>query len=160
MGIVLFRVDERLIHGQVTVGWGNRLKPHRYIVVDDTLVDRDFEQDLYRLGVPDESEAEFCSVEDARAQLPSWLEEEARIVLLTRDVDHMRRLAAGGALRGHRVNLGGIHYREGRTRVLPFLFLGHEERTQIRELAEEGVDVSGQDLPGQPETSSKMLVDA
>ena len=34
MSIVLIRVDERLIHGQVIVGWGERLHVKRIIVVD------------------------------------------------------------------------------------------------------------------------------
>ena len=31
--LVLLRVDERLIHGQVVLGWGSALRPDRYIVV-------------------------------------------------------------------------------------------------------------------------------
>ena len=58
------------------------------------------------------------------------------------------------------MNLGGIHYRAGRTQVLPFLYLGHREREQIRALGAEGVDVSAQDLPGHPATKGRHLVDA
>ena len=39
MAIVLYRVDERLIHGQVVIGWGSQLQPSRYLVVDDALAD-------------------------------------------------------------------------------------------------------------------------
>ena len=35
MPILLARVDDRLIHGQVTLGWGSALNPVTYIVVDD-----------------------------------------------------------------------------------------------------------------------------
>ena len=54
MAIVLFRVDERLIHGQVVVGWGTRLHPNRIVVVDDDLAVSPWEQDLYTLGLPDD----------------------------------------------------------------------------------------------------------
>ncbi|HIC54769.1 MAG TPA: PTS N-acetylgalactosamine transporter subunit IIB, partial [Gemmatimonadetes bacterium] len=50
VSIVLFRIDERLIHGQVVIGWGHQLRPDRYAVVDDDLADSAWEQDLYRLG--------------------------------------------------------------------------------------------------------------
>ena len=50
MSIVLFRVDERLLHGQVVIGWGNQLRPDRYLVVDEKLTVSGWEQDLYRLG--------------------------------------------------------------------------------------------------------------
>ena len=153
-------MDERLIHGQVTVGWGSRLKPLRYVVIDDGLPDSDFERDLHRLGVPEGSEAEFHSVAEGRARLSGWMSEEFPIVLLTRDLDHMLRLAAGDELRGERVNLGGIHYRAGRTQVLPFLYLGQTEREQIQALGAEGVEVSAQDLPGHPATAGRQLVDS
>jgi PTS system mannose-specific IIB component/fructoselysine and glucoselysine-specific PTS system IIB component len=44
MSIVLFRVDERLIHGQVVVGWGAELHPDRIIVVDDEIAHSQWEQ--------------------------------------------------------------------------------------------------------------------
>ena len=46
MPIVLFRVDERLIHGQVVVGWGGQIRPDRYLVVDDVFVTDYFELPL------------------------------------------------------------------------------------------------------------------
>ena len=35
MPIILARIDDRLIHGQVTVGWANILKPKIIVVVSD-----------------------------------------------------------------------------------------------------------------------------
>ena len=35
MPIVLYRIDERLIHGQVVVGWGGQLRPDLFVVVDE-----------------------------------------------------------------------------------------------------------------------------
>ncbi|NIV57363.1 MAG: PTS transporter subunit IIB, partial [Actinobacteria bacterium] len=64
MPIVLHRVDERLIHGQVVIGWGHQLRPDRYVVVDDELAASDWEQDLYRLGAGD-ADVVFADVESA-----------------------------------------------------------------------------------------------
>ena len=113
MGIILFRVDERLIHGQVTVGWGAELGLGRYIVVDDELPARFSERELYALGVPEGAVAEFHTVGEARGRLDVWEGEATRAVLLTRDLDHMLRLAAAGALEGRTVNLGGLPPRAG-----------------------------------------------
>ena len=35
MSLDLFRIDERLLHGQVIVGWGMRLHIDYYVIVDD-----------------------------------------------------------------------------------------------------------------------------
>ena len=54
MTVVLYRIDERLIHGQVVIGWGTQLHPDSYLVVDDALAASDWEQELYVLGLPEQ----------------------------------------------------------------------------------------------------------
>ncbi len=148
MSIVLFRVDERLIHGQVVVGWGTQLKPDRIVVVDDALSDSEWEQELYTLGLPSSLQSSFESVNDARAHLNEWRASPARIMVLTRDIHTMRMLAEGGTLRGDEVNIGGIHHAAGRQPVLPYVFLSADETSELSSLSQEGVVVSARDLPG------------
>jgi mannose/fructose/N-acetylgalactosamine-specific phosphotransferase system component IIB len=157
MSIVLYRIDERLIHGQVVLGWGGQLLPHRYLVVDDELALSDWEQDLYRLGTGD-SEIVFASVEAARLMLPEWREDLVRSILLTRDVASMLRLAQGGLLRGQKVNLGGIHHGPGRLQVLTYLHLTEADVSGLRALEEEGVEVSARDLPDAHKVPLKALL--
>lgn len=159
MTIALLRVDERLIHGQVTVGWGSHLKPTRYVVVDDTLAEPGWEQELYSLGTPAGAVAEFLSVEAARDRLAEFRATTEAVVVLTRDLDHMLRLAVGGLLDGGSVNLGGIHHHEGRTQALPYLFLSDADRDRIRRLLAGGVDVSARELPGSHRTPARDLLD-
>ena len=146
--IVLFRVDERLIHGQVVVGWGERLHMDRIIVVDDELSGSAWEQELYCLGVPSSVDAFFASVEDARRNLANWRAESRRVIVLVRDLDTLRRIAEGGCLAGEEINLGGIHFAPGRERVLPYLFLSPEEQARLREIADTGAVLAARDLPG------------
>jgi len=148
MPIVLLRIDERLIHGQVVVGWGATLHPDRIIVVDDEIAASTWEQELYGLGLPDEIRAAFHTVAEARERVPEWQADAARTLLLTRTVEAMSMLAADGVLQGTDVNIGGLHHSAGRRRVLPYVFLSDTERAALRALAEEGVEVSARDVPG------------
>lgn len=148
MSVVLFRVDERLIHGQVVVGWGSRLHPDRIVVVDDQLADSPWEQELYTMGVPPEVEAGFATVEEAVVGLAEWQSGPERVVVLTRDIPTMNRLAASGLLRGEEVNIGGIHHGPGRQRVLRYVFLSEEEREGLLQLAALGSHVVARDVPG------------
>ncbi|MBI4408522.1 MAG: PTS sugar transporter subunit IIB [Gemmatimonadetes bacterium] len=148
MPIVLFRVDERLIHGQVVVGWGNVLHPDRIIVVDEELVRSPWEQELYGLGLPPGLAVEFEGVAVARRQLAEWRQGQARVLVLTRDLRTMRELAEGGLMRGEEVNIGGLHYAPGREQVLPYVYLNADARSEIDRLTSAGVRVSARDLPG------------
>jgi len=140
-------VDERLIHGQVVVGWGARLRPDRIVVVDDELARSEWEQELYSLGTPPGIEASFHTVEEARGALPRWRSGPERIIILTRDVQTMHRLAEGGLLRGEEVNIGGIHHGPGRRAVLPYVYLHADEERELEALEREGASVSARDLP-------------
>jgi PTS system mannose-specific IIB component/fructoselysine and glucoselysine-specific PTS system IIB component len=155
MPIVLFRVDERLIHGQVVVGWGGPLHADRIVVVDDAIADSAWEQELYCLGVPPEIEAQFVSAAQALEAFELWRVGPKRTIVLVRDVATAQRMAEGGVLAGEEVNLGGIHHAEGRTRVLPYLHLGPGDGDALREIAASGAEVSARDLPA----TRKVMLD-
>jgi mannose/fructose/N-acetylgalactosamine-specific phosphotransferase system component IIB len=157
MPIVLLRVDERLIHGQVVVGWGGPLHADHIVVVDDDIAASPWEQELYCLGVPPEMEASFASVADARPRLATWRSGGPRVIVLVRDVGTALRLAEGGLLRGEEVNLGGIHHAEGRARVLPYLHLSDADRDTLRRIAGTGAAVSARDLPATRRVSLEEL---
>ncbi|HET7229295.1 MAG TPA: PTS sugar transporter subunit IIB [Longimicrobium sp.] len=147
MPIVLFRVDERLIHGQVVVGWGGPLHADRMVVVDDELAASPWEQELYCLGVPAEIEARFLSVDQARADMATWQADARRTIVLVRDVATAGRVARGGVLKGVEVNLGGIHFAEGRARLLSYLHLRPDEADELRRIQATGATVAARDLP-------------
>lgn len=148
MPLVLLRVDERLIHGQVVVAWGGKLRPQRIVVADDALAVSEWEQDLYRLGVSPGTESEFLPVAAAREHLPQWRGSTQRVILLVRGIADLVVLGENAALAGEEVNLGGVHYAAGREAVLPYLYLSSEEQQALSLLAQAGVRISACDVPG------------
>ena len=149
MSVDLFRIDDRLIHGQVVVGWGRPLDIRFIALVDDEVAASDWEQELYRMGVPAEMDVYFDSVESATRRLPSYIEDVRRGIVLTGDVETMRALAATSPGVTH-VNLGGLHYRAGRSERLRYVFLTPDEEALLRELDAAGVKVEAQDVPSAP----------
>jgi PTS system mannose-specific IIB component/fructoselysine and glucoselysine-specific PTS system IIB component len=156
--IVLYRIDERLIHGQVVMGWGPQLGVEHYVVVDDDLATSEWEQDLYRLGLPETASADFLTVADARARLTELDADPRKTVLLTRTIGAMSALAEGDRLRGRKVNLGGLHHAAGRTERVSYVFLGQEEEKELQALVDEGVEVSARDLPGRRAVNLETLL--
>jgi PTS system mannose-specific IIB component/fructoselysine and glucoselysine-specific PTS system IIB component len=148
MSVVLFRIDERLIHGQVVMGWGPQLGVEHYVVVDDELAASEWEQDLYRLGLPDTASAEFLTVGDAKSRLTDLDDDPRKTVVLTRTIAAMVGLAERDGLRGREVNIGGLHHAAGRTERVPYVFLTQDEEESLQALADEGVEISARDLPG------------
>jgi PTS system mannose-specific IIB component/fructoselysine and glucoselysine-specific PTS system IIB component len=144
--LVLHRIDDRLIHGQVVVGWGQPLDIRFIVLVDDEVADSEWEQELYRMGVPPEMDVYFLSVDAAITELPRYRADARHGILLTGDIATMRRLVEAGGITS--INLGGIHHRAGRTQRLRYVFLNDEEETALRDIATRGVGISAQDVPG------------
>ena len=149
MSLALYRIDDRLIHGQVVVGWGQPLHCTFIVLVDDEVRASDWEQDLYRMGVPPDMEVIFASVEEAARQMASWQTDPRVGILLVGDVNTAVSLVEH-APQVRTFNVGGVHHRAGRTERLRFVYLTDDEAAKLRQLAARGVEVTAQDVPTAP----------
>ncbi len=157
MPVALYRIDDRLIHGQVVVGWGQPLNIGFVVLVDDNVAGCDWEQDLYRMGVPPEMQIIFADVATAVRDYASYAADSRRGIVVVPDITTMQRLIDGiPSIRD--VNVGGIHHRPGRTQKLRYVFLAADEENQLRSLAEKGVRVTAQDVPAAREVPVSELL--
>jgi mannose/fructose/N-acetylgalactosamine-specific phosphotransferase system component IIB len=145
--LALCRVDDRLIHGQVVIGWGVPLDVEHIVLVDDAVRGNQWEQEIYRMAVPGGIGLEFASEAEAAGRLRTWADDPRRIFVLTGDLDTMVRLVETGAGLIPRVNLGGIHAGPGRRERLRYLYLSDAELETLRRLEVGGTVVTAQDLP-------------
>lgn len=146
MPIELYRIDDRLIHGQVVVGWGQPLNIGFIVLVDDDVATCDWERDLYRMGVPPEMDIQFDTVESVIANHGKYVADTRHGILVAGDIGTMRRIVAG-LPEIREVNVGGLHHRAGREERLRYVFLSAEDEAELRDLAASGVEVTAQDVP-------------
>jgi mannose/fructose/N-acetylgalactosamine-specific phosphotransferase system component IIB len=145
VSFVLYRIDDRLIHGQVVVGWGQPMDVKFIVLVDDGVATSDWEQELYRMGVPPHVEVFFVTAADAVALIPKLQKDERPGILLTPDIATMAKLVDAGVVEA--VNVGGIHHRAGREQKLRYVFLTAAEASALEGIGRK-VRVFAQDLPG------------
>jgi mannose/fructose/N-acetylgalactosamine-specific phosphotransferase system component IIB len=146
MAIQLYRIDDRLIHGQVVVGWGQPHNIRFLVLVDDLVASSDWEKELYRMAIPPEMEIYFADVETAIRDHTKYASDPRPGILITGDIVSMLRLVKGVKAIGS-VNLGGIHHRAGRAEKLRYVFLTPDEEAQLHALEASGVEVTAQDVP-------------
>lgn len=141
-----FRIDDRLVHGQVVVGWGQPLHLRFIVLVDDAVAANDWERELYRMGTPPEMELLVETVESAAARMDEFATRPDEGMLLTGDVATMDRLtAAVPSVRA--VTIGGLHHRPGRATCLSYVYMSDDEVAGLTTMAARGVRISAQDLP-------------
>ncbi|HEU5262606.1 MAG TPA: PTS sugar transporter subunit IIB [Gemmatimonadales bacterium] len=148
MSIVLYRIDDRLIHGQVVVGWGQPLRAGFIVLVDDMVRASEWEQDLYRMGVPSHIEVVFASTAEAAQRLPEWEADPRTGIVLAGTISTMAALCADHRVK--RINVGGLHHQPGRSERLRYVYLSDSEAEQLRQLAARGIEITAQDVPTAP----------
>jgi len=146
MSLKLVRLDDRLIHGQVVVGWGNAVAADCILLIDDDVAANDWERELYAMGVPPEMEVEFASVEECASALEHSADSSKRTIVLVGDVGTLVRVCDASDV-VNRVNIGGIHERNGRSKRLAYVFLTDNEAEALKSLAERGIEVTARDVP-------------
>ncbi|MGH7681449.1 MAG: PTS sugar transporter subunit IIB [Candidatus Eiseniibacteriota bacterium] len=146
MPLLLARIDDRLIHGQVVHGWGGALRPTLLVIVSDELRANPERAELYLFAVPDGARGRVVSVAEALA--PEFAAEVARerTLLLFPSLEEALRLVEGGYPLSE-VNVGGLHHAPGKGEVLPYVFLDAADRERMRALIRRGATVYAQDLP-------------
>jgi PTS system mannose-specific IIB component/fructoselysine and glucoselysine-specific PTS system IIB component len=157
MSIVLCRIDDRLIHGQVVIGWGRALGIDLIVLVDDQVATSEWEQELYRMAVAPEIEVRFVTIAQAAREMADWQANGKRGLVLTGDLETMAALHSASPQIIHKINLGGIHHRAGRRERLPFVYLTDQELRALRDLEAHGAVVTAQDLPTTPPVALRNL---
>lgn len=140
----LVRVDDRLIHGQVSVGWAPGIGPKYIIIADDEISLSDEDKELYLLGVPFEYEGMVLSVKDAAGFLTDHRDESFIVVI--RNLQNALELYRSG-YKFEYLNLGGLHLSEGKEEINHYIFMDKNDIDCLKRIEQEGIKIFVQDLP-------------
>ena len=145
MSIVLARIDNRLVHGQILATWVPALDVDSILVLDDELARNTLARSAMELAIPPDVQFEVSPVAQASAAF-ARLSHHQRTIILLRDVaDASRALDAGLPLT--RLNLGNVHIADGRHLVSQAVFLSSDEIAVLESIAGRGVAIELQTLP-------------
>lgn len=137
--ILLCRVDDRLIHGQVMTTWLQYSGGNHILVVDDPTAADEFTSSIMRMSVPAGIGLDVTSTRDAPGVIAAA--GNARMVLLARGPGtFLELLEAGVAIK--QVIIGGMGSSRERSRFYRNIQASPQERDQMRALVAHGVDVT------------------
>jgi PTS system mannose-specific IIB component len=146
--IVLSRIDDRLIHGQVVEGWVNFLKATWILVADDAVAGNVLQRSIMELSIPQGLNVAIGRVLDiCEKARSSALDAERVILLFSKPGDVLRALTAG--LKCAALNIGGMHYAPGKRKLLDVLAVDDADLQALKEISARGVHVYIQTVPTQ-----------
>lgn len=145
LNIVLTRIDDRLIHGQVATAWSKITKATKIIVIDDAVAQDSFMEMVLKSSAPASIKVEIYSSSDAVKVLNAEDDGEKVIVLVKTPMTILNLVKAGVAIK--ELNLGGMGAKQGRKQFYKNISVSEEEKEAFRELIAQNVNVFIQIVP-------------
>lgn len=146
MPIILVRVDDRLIHGQVVAVWLRALPADRILVIDDTTANDAFLREVLVLAAPPGVPVEVLGVADGAPRARELAASPERAYLLLRTPATALALRQAG-VEFEALNVGGLGMKPGRRSIHRTIAASPEELEAMRRLEELGTHVELRIVP-------------
>jgi PTS system mannose-specific IIB component len=147
VNIVLARIDDRLIHGQVVVGWVAALTATQVAVISDAVAADAKQKALFKMAAPATLKVSALSVKDAGEWVQQPGEPGDKVILLfpsPREALALFELAPVFKI----LNVGGLRHGEGSRKVTHSVYLDEASIAVFRDLEAKGIKLEAQSAAG------------
>lgn len=144
----LYRIDNRLVHGQIISTWMPHLRLKRFVVVNDGLPTSQLRMKMFRMAIPAAVEFEALTVSEAADWLNESGHSDVSTIILFESIDDAVRLFESGHPFTN-LNLGNVHHGPGRRSFTPSVFLSDTDLAKLKSLFARGVRCEIRSLPTQ-----------
>ena len=156
MGIILVRVDSRLIHGQILEAWIPHTGADALMVVDDGVAADLLRRTVMEMAVPSSISVSFETVHDAVHQYKhNGFKNEKTILLFSNLEDAVSAYKKGLDFKS--LNLGNMHYCEGKVQMCANICLDAHDVARITFLEGKGVFIDTRSVPAEKKLDLSKL---
>ncbi|MBL4951860.1 PTS N-acetylgalactosamine transporter subunit IIB [Neobacillus sp. YIM B02564] len=152
--ILLTRIDNRLVHGQVGVTWTNTLGANLVVVANDEVSQDPVQQSLMEMVLPDTVQARFFSIEKT-IRIIGKAAPHQKILLVVRTPQDALKLVKGG-VPIKEINVGNMHFAEGKKQLSATVSVDKNDIATFKELDQLGIKL---DVRGIPNESGKNMME-
>ncbi|MBK4775431.1 PTS mannose transporter subunit IIAB [Candidatus Pantoea edessiphila] len=157
MQISLVRIDDRLIHGQITTRWTKETKVQRIIVVNDEISQDDIRTTLLKQSSPPGITAHVINVDKMIRVWNNPKYSQDRVMLLfTNPIDVLRVVEKGVNIKA--VNIGGMAFKEGKLQVSKAVSLDEKDITAFNKLNELNIELEVRKVSNDPKVNIMDLI--
>ncbi|MCQ1060713.1 PTS N-acetylgalactosamine transporter subunit IIB [Photobacterium sp. ZSDE20] len=154
--IVLSRIDERLVHGQVGVQWVGFADANIIVVVNDEVASDTIQQNLMEMVLADGIAIRFWTVQKTIDTIHKAADRQ-RILLVCKTPKEFRMLVEGG-VPVKNINVGNMHYVEGKNHIAKTVSVDADDIEEFNKLKALGVTCTVQGVPTESATDLFTLL--
>lgn len=148
MNINVFRIDDRLIHGQIVTKWIKDAAAKMIMVVDDKAAGDKTQQMILKFAVPSGIKLEILTKQDAVTRV-SEDKTNTNVLMLVRNPKEANALVEMG-LKVDTIIIGNISNSKsevGRTKLLDYIYVEPADVDAIRSLDSKGIKLEVKAVP-------------
>ena len=154
--ILLTRIDNRLIHGQVGVTWTMTLGANLILVADDETSENELMQQLMSATAKSSGAGvRFFSIQKT-IDIIHKAADRQKIFIVCKTPKQVRQLIEGG-VPIQEVNVGNMHFSQGKRQISKKVYVDDEDMQDLKAIKDAGVVLYIQDVPGDPKEPIKDL---
>lgn len=155
--IVLARIDDRLVHGQVMTSWLNFTSANKIMIVDDSVAKDVFMKNVLATVLPANISLEIYNVEDASTRITGGFDPKDRVIMLVKYPATIWRMMENG-VKLDKLNVGGMGVSGTRKKFYKNISVSEEEKEIFRKIISTGCVVTIQIIAEDKATDiSKLL---
>jgi len=155
--IVLARIDDRLIHGQILTSWVHTVDATKIVIIDDPLTKDSFMQRILKAAAPSDIAVDIFTIADGINYLNGDNKQSEKIIVLSKTPEVMEQLLING-INLDKIILGGMGAKKGRTTFNKNVSASPEEVKTMRRIVAKGVEIYYQLLPKESPMNIKKLL--
>ncbi|RJX75261.1 PTS N-acetylgalactosamine transporter subunit IIB [Vibrio sinensis] len=145
MAIVLARIDERLLHGQIRLQWGKQSGANTVLLANDELSEQVALQAPFKAAAGGEFAVVCRSIEQTISNLPK-AGPDRKICLICKTPMDFARIVQGG-VKLPEINIGNMHFHPGRVMVDKNVNVNKEDMKAFEILRDHGSVCTVQHAP-------------
>lgn len=146
--ILLTRIDNRLIHGQVATQWNSTLGANLILVANDDVAGNKMRQNLMNMAAPTGVATRFFSLQKT-IDVIHKASPKQHIFLVAENPSDVLTLVKGG-VPIRKVNIGNMHMSEGKRQVATSVAVDDGDVAAFKELQDLGVELEIRRVPSTP----------
>jgi PTS system mannose-specific IIB component len=159
LSIVHFRVDDRLIHGQIGIAWTKVIHTDHILLANDKAAKDIMLQSIQKLTAPPNIKLSIMEVDSAIEHLndPKTISSNERIFILVNTAVDALKLIENG-VKVDSLNIGNMGFKEGAMKLTKRLFVSSEDLESLRRLSDMGIKIYEKVLPDDNETDLRPVI--
>lgn len=154
--IVLTRIDNRLIHGQVATQWCSSIGANLILVANDEVAGNTVRQGLMDMAAPGYAQTRYWTIEKTIATIHKASEAQHIFIVCETPTDVLKLVQGGVPIK--KVNVGNMHMAEGKRQVATTVAVDDQDVQAFEKLKELGVELEIRKVPTESsENISKLF---